>query len=478
MPETKTEFIGRLGELKKSLGVRLDILDSIHLFKTRQTIANLMLFLSSCGVKFLNIGSIFARLNGRQISSFAVDENILTAALFGENFPQEDAINFTVSFFNGHNTQASRVEFSKFCDKHDHWIDSYSMYRALVEQIGANDFSKWPEILRVCIRRNADVIKRQLSREILRHKILQFFARKQLALIKKLANDAGIFLCCDCDVLCDVLSADVWSTQKSFFVNSISQATVFTGFPPSDVCHGGIKTTKVPYRIGYLKNSNYELFGHMFSNLQSMADAIFLVNGHSIFQYWEIACTENNPKYGRWVNMPTDVFFKYLDHHFNNFPYLFDFNEPLLPSNEVISKRHGILQMVISGEPTAHSCDVYNLSRKLFAIASPMCNRKVPHANGSSAEVKTCLDNFRGGEYVLCVLHFMEICGIAKCTEEAAISNPTLHGRSVGSFACVERPKAEEARRVDVTHAVARPNGADGKPAWRRIVNAFRNIFR
>jgi hypothetical protein len=427
------------GDQNRAFGVRVDALDSIRMFATRESIEKLMAFLGHCGVKFLNIGSIFAGCGGKQISSFAVDNNFLTPAIFKENFPAGEAANFAVQFFHGQKTQEFRAEFAKFCDAQAHWLNGYSLFCALAKQIGSYDFSTWPEILRMCSRKTAEIVKRQLESEVLLHKIMQFFARKQLALLRDLANGCGIFLCGDCDILCENFSADVWDNQGLFFVNDLGKATVFTGLPPSETCKKGLKTTKVPYRIGHMKNSNYEFLDRMFFAWQNMFDAVFLLNGHGIFQYWEIPCDESDPKHGRWVNLPADAFFGHMDSHFNNFPYLFDFNEPLFPQNEIISKRHSMLQVAIDGEPASHSNEVYDLRRDIFAIASRSCDRKTGRVStfpgAVAAQTRSCLDNFKAENYKLCILDFEEICSTAKSKWGSVVSDPRGRGEAFASFA-------------------------------------------
>ncbi|MDR0742492.1 MAG: 4-alpha-glucanotransferase [Puniceicoccales bacterium] len=484
MSDVRTKFVNSFNGKSKAFGVRLDILKNMQLFKTRNAIKSLMEFLNGCGIKFLNIGSISARKNEKTISSFAVDENILSPAVLGETFPAKETIDRVMDFFNRHNTQTLRTEFTAFCDKHSYWLEEYSLYCALSDQIGTHDFSQWPDILKVYNRRIADIVRKQLPDRILSYKILQFFVYKQLKLIKSFANEAGIFLCGDCDLLCENLSADVWKNQKMFFINDISKATVFTGLPPSDICREGLKSTKVPYRITFLKNNHYEFFENLFFNGQTLFDAIFLLNGHSIFQYWEIASSEVDPKHGRWVNVPTDTFFQYLDSHFNNFPYLFDFNEPLFANNEIISKRHNILPVVIDGEPTTHSCSVYNLQRQLFAISTHNCNRKISNMSVATNTiipcVKSCLDNCKKGIYQMCVLHFDEICGIIKCSPDRLLNDPVSSASKFVSF--INGQKFLAAPKISHNPDRSMPNPLKQptrRPSFRqKIVSFLKDLFK
>ncbi|MDR2737868.1 MAG: 4-alpha-glucanotransferase, partial [Puniceicoccales bacterium] len=166
MASSITGFVEKFGGVKESLGVRLDIADCIKLFKTRKSICSLVKALRAIGVKFLNIGSVFSCVGGKRISSFAIDQNLLTPAVFGENFPIGESVDFALKFFNEREAQSMRAEFAKFCDKNAHWLDVYSLFSALSEQIGTHDFSKWPDILNVYVRRTAEIVKKQLQTSI------------------------------------------------------------------------------------------------------------------------------------------------------------------------------------------------------------------------------------------------------------------------------------------------------------------------
>jgi hypothetical protein len=127
-----------------------------------------------------------------------------------------------------------------------------------------------------------------------------------------------------------------------------------------------------------------------------------------------------------------------MDSHFNSFPYLFDFNEPMFPNNEVVSKRHKLLQVVIDGEPTSHSSNVYDLKRDLFAVSSHTCNRKVGKIaaqQDSRTALRSYFENCREGHYKLFILHFDEICNALKCPADYAVNRPEDFANEFLSFA-------------------------------------------
>jgi 4-alpha-glucanotransferase len=105
----------------------------------------------------------------------------------------EETANRRMNFFDKYNSQALQTEFTKFCDQHAYWRGEYSMFCALSIQIGTNNFSTGPNILKVCSRKTAEIVKSQLEAETLRQKVLQFFAYKQLQLIKHWQTKPAFF---------------------------------------------------------------------------------------------------------------------------------------------------------------------------------------------------------------------------------------------------------------------------------------------
>ena len=420
------KFIAHCSVDKPTVGVYIELLDNLNLFKSQKSINQLMSFLSGCGIRFINFGSIFSKKNKKEISCFALDESIITDSIFDYKINLTNKNTEILDLFKNCTDIRLRSEFSKFCSTNEYWLDDYAIFCSIASQVGTYDFSKWPDILRTHSRKPIEVVKKQLPDEILSHKLLQFFAHKQMATITECAHRYGMLTCIDCDMLCENLSAEVWSHQDNFFLDNLSKPTVFVGIPPSNTVANGIKFTKVPYRSANLKTTKYELLDNVFSHSEQVSDSVFLLNEHSIFQIWEIASSEMEPKYGRWINAPSDKFFEYVGQHFNDFPYLSDFNEPLFPNNEILAKRHNILQIVIDGEPCSHSCEQFNLNREIFGMASKSCNKKVPkdftNQKISTKYTDEYLSLVRKKGYRLCLFRFDEIMQISGMQNKNVLS--------------------------------------------------------
>lgn len=407
------------------IGVKINVLENIALFYSNESINATMQYFANCGVKLLNIETVFARIDGVAISSCAIDERIIGSAAFDDTKIVPSA-NDIMHFFHRNKTPKLRNDFSEFCKKNDEWLTPYSIFRSISDHINDANFSQWPTILRTYSRKHIEIVKQQLDDAILCYRLRQFFAKKQLDKIRDIAHKFGINICGDVNVLCDEKSVEVWSHQKAFYVNDLSVASVFSGLPPSSQYKHGIKYCTVPYRINYLKNTHYELLETIFLRWQDIFDSVFLINGHALFQIWEIARAENEPRFGRWVNTCTDMFFEHFDSLFNRFPYFLDFNEPLFPNNEVIAKRHRLLPIVVDGEPTTHVCENYQLNREILGVASVLCNKKC-NVNRSryrlDAVTESCLHQAMDGKYKFCLIDIHELLNVTNQTIDDIAKN-------------------------------------------------------
>lgn len=463
------------------IGIKINVLDNMGLFSSENDISNTMQYFANCGVKLLNFENIFANINNITVSSSAIDERMIRRAAFGDTKLDYKSQDDVIDFFLRNKTPKLRNDFSEFCKKNDEWLMPYAIFRSLADHINDHDFAKWPTILRKFLRKHIEIVKHQLDDKILNYKLKQFFANRQLERIRNIAHDNGIIICGDVNVLCEEKSVEVWSHQKTFYVNDLSVASVFSGLPPSSQYKYGIKYSTVPYRINHLKNTHYELLETIFLRWHDIFDSVFLINGHALFQVWEIARAENEPRFGRWVNTCTDMFFEHFDSLFNRFPYFLDFNEPLFPNNEVIAKRHRLFPIVIDGEPTLHVCENYQLTREILGIASIFCNKKCDVDRSRyrlNAVTESCLKQAKDGKYKLCVIDINELLNVTNQSIGDIIKNDIPCAKKFSEYVRrhlvgdIKRNVTTSPRNV-TSHCPKKQNNL-----WNRINQKFSRLFK
>lgn len=423
-------------------GIRLDMINkATDRVMNFQEVQQLLPFFKYSGFDFIELGCLnsFDYQTKRNTSIFAKEPRIIPPEYlqkylpnFGKSLPIIEAREELYKFLAG-GKGVFLPNVVKFDRTHSFWLRDFTCYIALSEHIGSSMFNKWPEGVRAHDRKAVEVLRYQLADRMLVENILQFLADKACHEFIESAHEHGLYVSTDLETICDVHSSETWGKRPLFYFNSEYLPTVYIGLPPSKSLARGEKTKNVPYRWQELYNDHFEFFRKLFEFYGSMFDYIHVLHGYSFFNYWEIARIESDPKYGRWVPIKSDLFFEYVRAHLNKIPYIFDFNEPLLPKLELQLKRRSLTESVIIGEPRSHSHPGYDLSRSIQMICTPLCDTKVAITDSKRASIlEKASDNIQSvvnDEISLKVLHFDELCAVLGVNFTELVHQPQQYGK-------------------------------------------------
>jgi hypothetical protein len=254
------------------------------------------------------------------------------------------------------------------------------------------------------------------------------------------------------NILCEESSSEVWGNQCLFFLNKSNRATIYNGLPPSEYLKHGLKSTQIPYRWNEMYNDKYELMHKLLAKQEEDFDYVHALNGHTIFHHWEVPNFEANGEHGRWVPARSNLFFSHTKSHFDRFPYIFDFNNPLLPKHELLSRRHNLLQAVICGEPEIHACAEYDLSMEIRILASKLCNTKIPLEppavetilNGAKVNFADILRK----NFPLKIIHIAEICRILNTQIARLAEEPKYYGEVLAKMLIDGDPNCKKTQKL------------------------------
>ncbi len=433
----------------KHFGIRIELINKeTNKILNFGDLKNLLPFFKSAGIEFIELGNLnaFDRKTKKNISIFAKEPALISPSHWQEILPNlSDVQNLTFSEIKAavYKQVANKrllppsnlINFEK---NNAFWLQDYVYFSALSEYIGTSKFSDWPDNVCTHDRKTLGIISKQLSNQILVEKLLQNFVHQSYKDFVESAHKYGIYISIDLELICDEHSSEIWGNSELFYLNKNLLPTVYIGLPPSKLLKNGIKFRQVPYRWQELYNEHFEFFRQLFKHHESDCDYIHLLHGYSFFHYWEVAHFENDPQHGRWVPIKFDLFFEYVRNHFSNFPYFFDFNEPLFPKYELMLKRYFLLQSVILGEPINHTCADYDLSRPIHMIRSKLCNMKTAYSKekrglilkAAKANLKTILQE----EINMKVIHIDEICAILGISLEEIFAQPQHYGKILGGL--------------------------------------------
>lgn len=96
------------------------------------------------------------------------------------------------------------------------WLENYAIYKSIKEKHESKAWEEWPEDYRRYDPDKLSQWRKEFSKEILFHEILQYLCYTQLWEVKAAAERRGIYLKGDIPILINRDSADVW-THPHFF---------------------------------------------------------------------------------------------------------------------------------------------------------------------------------------------------------------------------------------------------------------------
>ncbi len=172
--------------------------------------------------------------------------------------------------------------FGTFRKQQDHWLQDYSLFRAIQEERGWKAWSRWPKPLRDRDPRALSKELDRLSREVLFHQWIQYRLFEQWTQAKALAKRHGIFLFGDIPFGLGKSSADVWAHQENF------DFTASMGAPPDQYSKTGQAWGLPAYRWGKMEKEGHRWWR---ARIQAARDAFDLFRiDHAIgfFRTWLI----------------------------------------------------------------------------------------------------------------------------------------------------------------------------------------------
>ncbi|MDR0679466.1 MAG: 4-alpha-glucanotransferase [Puniceicoccales bacterium] len=437
----------------KNFALRFDLVDRWNGRVFHFGIAEKLLsFLRIAGIKFFELGNLSAvdHASFKPISIFAKEPQLIADEMFEKigfkgdrTNPRSSLVNAAVQHCIDHKDHKLLSSFVEFEQRNNYWLQNYALFMALSKHIGTNEFCSWPEGIGNCERKLLGVASKQLFDKIIFEKTTQFLTHLSLKNFTERANQLGISVGGTVNVLCEEFSSEVWGNQRLFFLNKLNRATVYNGLPANKYLEHGLKSSQVPYRWNEMYGNNYELIHNFFRSQEEAFDYAHLLNSHTIFHYWEIPSFETNGEHGRWVPTKSELFFEYTKPHFDQFPFIFDFNDPLSPKHALLARRHNLLRAVVQGEPETHTYEKYDLSAKIKILASRRCNGKFPLGKALIqsilSEAKTNLASMIGKNFPIKLIHIEEVCSILGVSIADIANNPEYYGEIFGNI-LAEKP--------------------------------------
>jgi 4-alpha-glucanotransferase len=215
-----------------------------------------------------------------------------------------------------------RPEFELFCDEQTHWLDDYSLFRALKARFGGSHYLEWPEEL---VRRDLVAVvraRRDLARQIDQIRFAQFLLFRQGARLKKHARARGVRLIGDLPFFVSPDSSDVWANPELFLLDERQRPRFVAGVPPDYFSSQGQLWGNPVYDWEVLRQTGYRWCIDRIRALLAHVDAIRLDHFRAFAAAWHVPAGAATAQSGEWVPGPGAEFFRAVQKELGSLPFI------------------------------------------------------------------------------------------------------------------------------------------------------------
>ena len=289
------------------------------------------------------------------VNSHDLKQNVLSCLKQEVLSPEErsNALHAAWDGFCRNADEAEQSALAKFIHTQQFWLDDYALFQALHEEHQCS-WCERPLPLRRREPRALEMAKAKLEKKIDFLCFEQFLFFSQWMELKHYANQRGIQLFGDMPIFVAHDSAEVWSHQELFALDSEGHMEVVAGVPPDCFSELGQRWGNPLYRWDKLEEKGFSFWVKRMKTQLHLFDLIRVDHFRGFESYWEIPATEEHAVNGRWVEALGDALFEHLHQVYDPLPLVAEDLGIITPEVRALRRKHRlpgmkVLQFAFSG---------------------------------------------------------------------------------------------------------------------------------
>jgi 4-alpha-glucanotransferase len=196
-------------------------------------------------------------------------------------------------------------QFDEFGKQQAWWLNDFSSYEALREQLNENDWTRWPEHYRQATM--PENLQEAMGTAISFSKFKQYLFDQQWRKLKSYANQKGIRICGDMPIFVAHDSSDVWANQSQFLLDSQGRPTVVAGVPPDYFSETGQLWGNPLYDWPAMSENGFRWWVDRFRRALEQFDLLRVDHFRGFSAYWEIPAGAETAVDGNWKMGPREM---------------------------------------------------------------------------------------------------------------------------------------------------------------------------
>lgn len=210
--------------------------------------------------------------------------------------------------------------FSKFCQKHAHWLDDFVLYSALKTEFKYLSWDLWPDPYRNRDEKTLLKARFRLADHIQVAKFEQYIFFQQWLELKQYAHEQKIALFGDIPIFVAYDSADVWAHRDVFKLDENGEMSAVAGVPPDYFSETGQRWGNPHYNWDHLKETGYQWWIDRMKTQLECFDIIRIDHFRGLESAWEIPAEDDTAINGKWAKAPGAELLTALNDAFGSIP--------------------------------------------------------------------------------------------------------------------------------------------------------------
>jgi 4-alpha-glucanotransferase len=216
----------------------------------------------------------------------------------------------------------TRNSYREFCEANSDWLEDFALFAALRRESGGKPWTEWENDVS---RREPVALfaaRKRLEDEIAIHRFVQFEFDRQWIALKKYSHQQGIGLIGDLPIFLSHDSADVWTHQELFRLDTHGHSLRISGYPPDRFNEKGQVWGHPQYDWSMHEKTGFNWWVRRFEHIYKRFDAVRIDHFLGFTRTWSIPAKAVNAKAGRWVKSPGTRLFRAIRQKLGSLPMI------------------------------------------------------------------------------------------------------------------------------------------------------------
>ena len=207
--------------------------------------------------------------------------------------------------------------FAAFKTRSAAWLEDYAYFQALKDHHGGKAWTGWPESTRKFAAARKSALRAKLEGAIDAQRFYQYVFFTQWARVRAAAQARGVSLIGDIPIFVAADSADVWSRQDLFELNTTTgQPLAVAGVPPDYFSADGQLWGNPLYAWKRHAADGYAWWQTRLAAAFELCDILRIDHFRGFDEYWRIPWPAVTARVGAWVPGPGLDFFRVMQQRF------------------------------------------------------------------------------------------------------------------------------------------------------------------